>query len=49
MALAQYVAAVAFSNVGLGCFHSMAHTLGAGFDVLHGVANAFLPPDRYGI
>lgn len=29
MALAQYVAGMAFSNVGLGCIHSMAHPLGA--------------------
>ena len=33
MALAQYVAGMAFSNVGLGCVHSMAHPLGARFDV----------------
>ena len=32
MALAQYVAGMAFSNVGLGCVHSMAHPLGARFD-----------------
>ena len=44
MALAQYVAGMAFSNVGLGCFHSMAHPLGARFDVPHGVANALLLP-----
>ena len=29
MALAQYVTAMAYSNVGLGIAHSMAHTLGA--------------------
>lgn len=44
MALAQYVAGMAFSNVGLGCVHSMAHPLGARFDVPHGVANALLLP-----
>ncbi len=44
MALAQYVAGMAFSNVGLGCVHSMAHPLGARFDVAHGVANALLLP-----
>lgn len=42
MALAQYVAGMAFSNVGLGCVHSMAHPLGARFDVPHGVASALL-------
>ena len=44
MALGQYVAGMAFSNVGLGCVHSMAHPLGARFDVAHGVANALLLP-----
>lgn len=44
MALAQYVAGMAFSNVGLGCVHSMAHPLGARFDIPHGVANALLLP-----
>lgn len=36
------MAAVGFSNVGLGCVHSMTHPLGARFDVPHGVANALL-------
>jgi len=44
MALAQYVAGMAFSNVGLGCVHSMEHPLGARFDIPHGVANALLLP-----
>ncbi|MBO5091902.1 MAG: lactaldehyde reductase [Clostridia bacterium] len=44
MALGQYVAGMAFSNVGLGCVHSMAHPLGARFDIPHGVANALLLP-----
>ena len=44
MAIAQYVAGMAFSNVGLGCVHSMAHPLGARFDIAHGVANALLLP-----
>lgn len=44
MALAQYIAGMAFSNVGLGCVHSMAHPLGARFDIPHGVANALLLP-----
>lgn len=33
-----------FSNVGLGIFHSMAHSLGAVYDTPHGVANAILLP-----
>ena len=44
MALGQYVAGMAFSNVGLGCVHSMAHPFGARFDIAHGVANALLLP-----
>ena len=44
MALAQYVAAQAFSNVGLGLVHGMAHPMGSLFDVPHGVANALLLP-----
>ena len=44
MALAQYVAGMGFSNVGLGIVHSMAHSLGAMYDTPHGVANAILLP-----
>ena len=44
MAYAQYIAGMGFSNVGLGIVHSMAHSLGAFFDVPHGVANALLLP-----
>lgn len=44
MALAQYVAGMGFSNVGLGIVHSMAHPLGAVYDTPHGVANALLLP-----
>ena len=44
MAVAQYIAGMAFSNVGLGVVHGMAHTLGAIFDIPHGVANALLLP-----
>lgn len=44
MALAQYVAGMGFSNVGLGIVHSMAHPLGAHYDIPHGVANALLLP-----
>lgn len=44
MSVAQYIAGMGFSNVGLGIVHSMAHPLGAVFDVPHGVANALLLP-----
>lgn len=42
--IGQYVTGMAFSNVGLGIAHSMAHTLGAVYDTPHGVAC-----DCYGI
>ena len=44
MATAQYIAGMAFSNVGLGLVHGMAHPLGAYYDIPHGVANALLLP-----
>ncbi len=45
MAVAQYIAGMAFSNVGLGLVHGMAHPLGGAiFDIPHGVANAMLLP-----
>ena len=44
MALAQYIAGMGFSNVGLGIVHSMAHQLGAVYDTPHGVANAIILP-----
>ena len=44
MALAQYIAGMGFSNVGLGIVHSMAHGLGALYDTPHGVANAIILP-----
>ena len=44
MGLAQYIAGMGFSNVGLGIVHSMAHALGAVYDTPHGVANAILLP-----
>lgn len=44
MAVAQYVAGMAFSNVGLGVDHGMAHPLSALHDVPHGVACAMLLP-----
>ena len=44
MAMAQYIAGMGFSNVGLGIDHAMAHTLSAHYDTPHGVACAmFLP------
>lgn len=42
MALAQYIAGMGFSNVGLGIVHSMAHPLSAFYDVPHGKACAML-------
>lgn len=44
MAVAQYVAGMAFSNVGLGVDHGMAHPMSALHDVPHGVACAILLP-----
>lgn len=44
MGMAQYIAGMGFSNVGLGIVHSMAHSLGAVYDTPHGVANALLLP-----
>lgn len=42
MALAQYVAGMGYSNVGLGLVHAMAHPLGAFYSAPHGVANGVL-------
>ena len=44
MSLGQYVTGMAYSNVGLGLVHGMAHPLGALYDMPHGVANALLLP-----
>lgn len=44
MALGQYVTGMAFSNVGLGVVHGMAHPLSAFYDTPHGIANAVLLP-----
>ena len=44
MGLAQFIAGMGFSNVGLGIVHSMAHQLGAVYDTPHGLANAILLP-----
>ena len=46
MLVAASMGATAFQK-GLGCIHSMAHTLGALYDVHHGLANAVLLP--YGL
>ncbi|HEY0186835.1 MAG TPA: lactaldehyde reductase [Cellulomonas sp.] len=42
MALAQYIAGMGYSNVGLGLVHAMAHPLGAFYAAPHGVANGIL-------
>ena len=44
MALGQYMTGMAFSNVGLGVVHGMAHPLSAFYDTPHGIANAVLLP-----
>lgn len=44
MAMAQYIAGMGFSNVGLGIDHSMAHCLSAHYDTPHGMACAQLLP-----
>ena len=44
MAYASYITGMAYSNVGLGLVHGMAHPLGAYYDIPHGVANALLLP-----
>jgi lactaldehyde reductase len=44
MALAQYIAGMGFSNVGLGIDHGMAHTLSAYYGMPHGKACAILLP-----
>lgn len=44
MAYGQYITGMAFSNCGLGIVHSMAHQLGAIYDLPHGVCNAILLP-----
>ncbi|MFV0521924.1 MAG: iron-containing alcohol dehydrogenase [Mangrovibacterium sp.] len=44
MAWGQFIAGQAFSNCGLGYVHSMAHQLGAFYNLPHGVCNAILLP-----
>ena len=44
MALASFMAGVAFSNAGLGLTHAMAHQIGPRYKLPHGEANAILLP-----
>lgn len=44
MAYAEYAAGMAFSNVGLGMVHAMAHALGGRYNLPHGMCNAVLLP-----
>ena len=44
LAIAQFMAGMSFTNVGLGIVHSMAHPLSAFYDVPHGIANALILP-----
>jgi alcohol dehydrogenase len=44
MALASYMAGIAFSNAGLGLCHAMSHQIGATYGIAHGVANAIILP-----
>jgi lactaldehyde reductase len=47
LGIAQYLAGMSFTNVGLGIIHAMAHPLSAFYDIPHGIANALILP--YGI
>ena len=42
MSLAAYINGMAYSNVGLGLVHGMAHPLGGRYNAPHGVANGIL-------
>lgn len=44
MALASYMAGIAFSNAGLGLCHALAHQIGPKYNLPHGVANAIMLP-----
>lgn len=44
MAVAQYLAGMAFGNAGCGLVHSMSHQLSAVYDLPHGLSNAILLP-----
>lgn len=44
MAVAEYLAGMAFSNAGLGLVHAMSHQLSGLYNLPHGVVNAVLLP-----
>lgn len=44
MAVAEYLAGLAFGNGGVGLVHSMSHQLSAVYDLPHGLCNAILLP-----
>lgn len=44
MAVAQFLAGIAFGNSGCGLIHSMSHQLSAVYDLPHGLCNAVLMP-----
>ena len=44
MAVAQYVAGMAFGNSSCGCVHAMSHQLSAVYNLPHGLCNAILLP-----
>ena len=44
LSLASFMAGMAFTNVGLGLTHAIAHALGSHFGVPHGRANAIMLP-----
>lgn len=44
MAMAQFMAGMAFNNASLGYVHAIAHQLGGYYDLPHGVCNAVLLP-----
>lgn len=45
MAVAQYIAGLAFGNAGCGLAHSMSHQLSALYDLPHGLCNAIVLPE----
>ena len=47
MLVSSTLGGIAFSNCGLGIVHSIAHSIGAEFNIPHGLANALILP--YGI
>lgn len=44
MAMAQYIAGMGYSNVGLGLVHGMSHPLSAFYNAPHGLSNGILLP-----